>query len=399
MKKILLNNGMTLILEKTESNSVTLSVCVKTGSNNEDNNLRGISHFLEHMIFEGTKNRTNIEIVKEIEGLGGEFNAFTSHETTFFYIKILSKYFDKALEIISDILKNSIFEEKIIEKERKVILEEMNLWKDDPKSYQWGLFEKALYKNHPSKYPVIGFKETLNNVKRKEIINYFNNYYVPNNICIVVTGNFDSLTEKKLKNEFNDLKPKKIETKIFLDEQQFENKIEEKKHVSHSYYIIGFKTINVDNKDSYVLDLVSIILGYGQSSRLFNEIRTKRGLSYNTGATHDCNKTYGYFAAYVSAEHKNVKLCKELILKEFKLKNLTEKEIEDAKKFLEGTILLRNEDTKELAVSLGHWEYYKNDAKEFYEYIKKIKKVSKNDILRVLKKYFTDKYTEVLLHN
>ncbi len=399
MKKVLLDNGMTLILEHTKSNSITLCVCVKTGSNNEDNNIRGISHFLEHMIFEGTKNRTNIEIVKEIEGLGGEFNAFTSHETTFFYIKILSKYFDKALEIISDILKNSIFEEKIIEKERKVILEEMNLWNDDPKSYQWGLFEKALYKNHPAKYPVIGFKETLNKIKRKDIINYFNKYYIPNNMCVIVTGNFSALTGNKLKKSFNDLKRKKIGIKKFLDEQQFQNKIEEKRHVSHSYYIIGFKTITIDNNESYALDLISAILGYGQSSRLFNEIRTKRGLSYNTGAIHECNKNYGYFAAYVSTEHKNVKLCRELILKEFKLKSLTEKEVEDAKIFLEGTILLRNEDTKELAVSLGHWEYYKNDAKQFYEYIKKIKKVSKEDILRISKKYFTGKYTEILLHN
>src|SRR3989344_1344143 len=103
MKKVLLNNGMNLILEKTQSNSVTLVVCVKTGSNNENNNNRGVSHFLEHMIFEGTKNRTGQQIVKEIEGLGGEFNAFTDHETTFFYIKILSKYFHNALSVISDI--------------------------------------------------------------------------------------------------------------------------------------------------------------------------------------------------------------------------------------------------------------------------------------------------------
>ena len=399
MKKILLNNSMNLILEKTQSNSVTLVVCVKTGSNNENNNNRGVSHFLEHMIFEGTKNRTGQQIVKEIEGLGGEFNAFTDHETTFFYIKILSKYFHNALSVISDIIKNSVFEDKIIEKERKVILEEMNLWLDDPKSYQWALFEKALFKNHPTKYPVIGSKETLNKIKRDDLVKYFNEFYVPNNMTIVLTGNFNSSAENKLKKEFEVLKPKTIKIKKIINEKQFSKKIKEKKQVSHSYYLIGFKTANIGNKDSHIFDLATTILGYGQSSRLFNEIRMKRGLSYNVGCVHDCNKTYGYFAAYVSTENKKVDLCKELILKEFRLENLSEQEIEEAKKLLEGTRLLKNEDTKELAVSLGHWEYLKGDAKEFYEYIKRIKKVTKNDILRVAKKYFNGKYTEVLISN
>ena len=201
MNKILLNNGLTIILEKTNSNSVTLGVCVKTGSNNEEDKHRGISHFIEHMIFEGTKNRTAQEIVKEIEGVGGEFNAFTDHEITFFYAKVLGKFFDKALNVISDIIKNSIFEEKTVEKERKVILEEMNLWYDDPKAYQWILFQKALYKKHPSKYPVIGFEKTLKRIKRKDIVNYFEKYYVPNNMVVIITGNFDNNTENKLKNE------------------------------------------------------------------------------------------------------------------------------------------------------------------------------------------------------
>ena len=213
MNKLVLPNGMTLILEKTNSNSVTLGVCVKTGSNNENDDNRGISHFLEHMIFEGTKNRTVQEIVNEIEGVGGEFNAFTDHEMTFFYARVLSKFFYRALDVISDIIKNSIFDEKSIEKERKVILEEINLRYDDPKAYQWLLFEKSLYKYHPTKYPVIGTKESLEKIKRKEIVDYFEKYYVPNNMFIVIAGNFDSNTEKKLKREFSELKPNKIEDK------------------------------------------------------------------------------------------------------------------------------------------------------------------------------------------
>ena len=397
MKKIVLRNGLTLILEKTNSNSVTLGVCVKTGSINENKDNRGISHFLEHLIFEGTKKRTAQEIVKAIEGVGGEFNAFTTHEITFFYAKVLSKFFKNAITIISDILKNSIFEDKIIEKERKVILEEMNLWEDDPKSYQWYLFEKALFKNHPAKYPVIGFKETLKKINRKEILDYFNKYYIPNNMAVVLTGNLNSEMKKSLKKEFSQLKYKKFEEPIIeRDTERESKKLKEKKDVSHSYYIIGFKTVTMDDEDTYVFDLISAILGHGQSSRLFNEIRMKRGLSYNVGSTHESSKTFGYFGVYVNTENKSLQLCKKLILEEFKLRNLKEKEIEDAKNMLEGVKLLKNEDTRELAVSLGFWEYY-NKAEDYYTYIKKIRKVTKKDILRIQKKYFNGKYTEALI--
>ena len=397
MQKLLLKNGLTIIFEKVNSNSITLGVCVKTGSIYDDRKYMGISHFLEHLIFEGTKNRTAQEIVKEIEGSGGEFNAFTTHEITFFYVKILSKFFEKALNVISDVLKNSTFEDKVIEKERRVILEEINLWKDDPKSHQWTLFEKALYKKHPVQYPIIGFKETLNNIKRKEILDYFNKQYVPNNMIIVLTGNINSKIKNKLKKEFSELKYKQLEKQVIKNETEINAvKVKEKKDVSHSYFVIGFKTTTIDNKDSYVIDLISTILGNGFSSRLFIEIRTKRGLSYNVGSMHECYKTYGYFAVYVNTDKKNVNLCRKLILKQFKLENLSEEEIENAKNMIEGWKLLRNEDTKELTISLGFWEQH-NKAENFYEYIKNIRKITKKDILRVQKKYFTGKYTEVLI--
>ena len=398
MKKVFLSNGMTLILEKTKSNSITLGVCVKTGSNNEGKNNKGVSHFIEHMLFEGTKKRTAQEIVREIEGVGGEFNAFTDHEITFFYTKLLSKYFDKALNVISDIILNSVFDEETIEKERKVILEEINLWEDDPKNYQWQLFQKVLYKKNPTKYPVIGFKETLQKLKRKDIISYYKKYYLPNNMIIVVTGDFNPDIKNKIENAFKDFKQGKIKNKKIVKEplQKSLIKYKEKKQVSHSYLVIGYKTVNRDNKNSYVLDLISVILGIGQSSRLFNEIRTKRGLSYNLGANHDCNKTFGYFGIFVSAEKKNIGLCKELILKELKLENLSIKEIEDSKKMIEGLFLLKNEDTRDLAGSLSHWEFF-SDSKDFYDYTKRIKKITKNDILNVAKKYFTKNYTEVLI--
>lgn len=399
MKKVVLSSGLTIISKKTNSNSVTLGICVKTGSNNEDKHNKGISHFIEHMVFEGTEKRTAQELVREIEKVGGEFNAFTDNEITFYYAKVLGKYFDKALNVLGDMLKNSVFDEKLIDKEKKVILEEMNLWDDDPKAHQWVLFQKVLYKNHPAKYPVIGFKDTLKKINKKDILEYFNKYYVPNNIIIVVTGNFDNKTEEKIKKEFGSLKYKELKLKEFKEDEK-QNKIikcKEKKDVTHSYLVIGHKTVNREHKDSYVLDVISVILGLGQSSRLFNEIRMKRGLSYNLGMNHECNKTFGFIGAFVNANPKNIEICRKLILDCFKLKNLSEKEIQDAKNMIEGILLLKSEDTKDLAISLGRWEFFK-DAKDFYDYVKKIKKITKKEILQVAKKYLNKNYTEVLIY-
>ncbi len=399
MKKVVLRNGLTLILRKTDSNSVTFGVCVKTGSNNEDMNNRGVSHFIEHMVFEGTKKRTSQEIVRAIEKVGGEFNAFTDNEITFYYAKVPSRFFQRALDVISDMLENSIFDEKTIDKERKVIIEEINLWNDDPKAYQWELFQKTVYKNHPARFPVIGFKDTLKKTKRKDILKYYNKYYAPNNMIVIITGNFPDNAETDIKNYFGNLKPKKIQEKKFKEEKK-QNKIikrKEKKEVAHSYLIIGYNTVNRSHPDSYVLDVLSVILGMGQSSRLFNEIRMKRGLSYNLGMQHDCNKTFGYIGAFVNTDHKNIEQCRNLILQEFKLNNLTDKEVEEAKNMVEGLLLLRNEDTKELAMSLGRWEFF-GKAENFYDYVTRIRKVTKEDVLRIAEKYLNKNYTEILIY-
>ncbi|MFH1332062.1 MAG: pitrilysin family protein, partial [archaeon] len=154
MKKTTLSNGITLITEKRSTKSVTIQVTVKAGSNHENEKIAGISHFIEHMLFEGTKNRTAIELANEIESIGGEINAATSTERTLYYVTVLKKYFDKAVDVLADLIQNPLFEEKAIEKERNVVLDEVNLVMDDPKRYQWVLFQRTLYKKHPARNPI-----------------------------------------------------------------------------------------------------------------------------------------------------------------------------------------------------------------------------------------------------
>ena len=178
MKKFVLNNGLTVIFEKKAAKSVAIEITVKTGSNNEDSKVSGISHFIEHMVFEGTKKRkTNKEIANEIEKLGGDLNAYTSNEKTCFFVKVLNKHFEIALDVLSDVIQNPLFEDKSIEREREVILKEINMVKDEPRFHQWVLFQKALFKKSPTKNPVYGTVQAIKKIKRQHIMAYFERYY------------------------------------------------------------------------------------------------------------------------------------------------------------------------------------------------------------------------------
>ena len=189
MKKIKLNNGLSVIVQKRQSESVTIQISVMVGSNNEKKGSRGISHFIEHMVFEGTKTRKNArEISNEIESFGGEINAYTDNVRTCFYIKVPKKHFEKALEILSDIIINPVFRQQDIDKERQVILKEINIFNDESRYYQWILFAQALYTKHPSRYPAYGCAEDVKSMSRKQIIDYYNSYYSASNSVLSIVG-------------------------------------------------------------------------------------------------------------------------------------------------------------------------------------------------------------------
>jgi predicted Zn-dependent peptidase len=400
MKKYILKNGLTVILEKKPTETVTIQVTVKTGSNNEEPSINGISHFIEHMVFEGTKNRIDSRVISnEIESLGGELNAYTSNERTSFYIKIPKKHVKKALDIISDIIQNPIFKEEKIEKERRIILKEINLHKDEPRFHQWVLFAGALFKGHPAGQPPYGTVQAVKAIKKKDILDYYHKHYLPNNMIISVVGDFSGVLHHQIEKKFRNFKAKKPIIMSRIPDPK-ENKItiaKEKRKTLSSYMVLGYKTPPRKAHDSYVLDVIHSILGKGQSGRIFDEIRNKRGLAYEVGVHHDPNRGYGFFAVYLNTDKRNIKKIIRIILNEFtNLKNLTQKEIKEAKGFLEGQHILDNEDTKNLADEFGFWQSV-NDAQLQKNYLKKIRKVTKKEILKVAKKYLNKNYTLVII--
>lgn len=398
MHKIRLNNGITVITQKKRTDSVTIQVIVKTGSNDEKDGIRGISHFIEHMLFEGTKKRTYLQIANEIESLGGELNAATSNEITFYYIKILKKHFSKALDVLSDLVQNPLFSKRSIEKERKVILSEAKMTYDDPRFYQWVLFSKALYKKYPAKYPIIGSIDNIKKIDRKDIVSHYNAHYHPNNIIITIVGGLSRDVIKCVKNRFR-IKPRDaIQVKYHVEPEQAKPvNIYEKRKIQQSYLVLGYKTVCRKHKDSYTLDVIRAILGKGLSGRMFNEIRSKRGLGYEVGIHHEANPNYGFFSVYVTIDKKNINLVKSIILKELrKLNNVTKAELKEAMDYIEGEFLLRNEDTKDYAHSLSLWEV-SSKAEDFEKYIKNIKKTTLSDIVRISEKYFHNNYTMAVI--
>ena len=399
MRKYKLKNGISIIFEKNTSKSVAVEVMFKVGSNDENKKIAGISHFVEHMLFEGTKKRINSKaIANEIEKYGAEFNAYTSENRTAYFIKIINKRFDNALDILSDMVTNSIFNSKMIEKEKKVIIKEINMVTDDPRQHQWILFQKNLFEKHPTKYPTYGTVKAVKSFNRDILKNYYNKHYLPNNMIISVVGNVNNVKEK-INKYFKNLKPKKLTVRKSIKEplQIKTKKFVEKRKVNNSYMVLGYKTVPRSSKESYVFDVIASILGRGQSGWIFDEIRNKRGLAYQVGVQNDPEDDYGMFAVFVGLDKKYIEKAKKIIIEQFrKLEKLNKKELEEAKTYIEGDYTLKLEDNFNLADNLAFWENIK-DASLADKYINKIKNVKISDIKRVAKEYLNNNYTLIVI--
>lgn len=388
-----LKNGLTVIIEPRKRKTTAIQITVNTGSNNETKGIHGISHFIEHMVFTATKNKASAtEISNEIEAVGGELNAATSNERTFYYVKSLYKHFDKALNVLSDIILNPLFKKENIGKERRVILDEVRLVTDEPRFHQWIFFQKNIFKKIKAKNPIYGVRSEIRRMSRKDILRYYKKYYVPGNTVIVVVGNTKGVLAK-IKKAFKDFKGKSPARQKEVKEPANKRIVaKEKRRTFQSYMVLGYKTVKRKHQDSYVFDVIRAILAKGQSGKLFEEIRTKRSLAYEIGVNHEAGVKYGFFAVYLGTQKKNINKVRDIILGEFKkLKNITAKELKQAKDHIEGTYTLQIEDNQRMADTISFWHFV-GDIKLTYDYVKNIRKVTKKDVARVVDKYLNDRY-------
>lgn len=377
-QKKTLPNGLTILFEKRDVPVTTVMLATKFGSAYESEEEKGIAHFIEHSCFKGTKKRTAEEIAKTLEGVGGELNAFTHEEITSYHVKLPSSYLELAMDVIFDVFFNPTFPKEELEKERRVILEEIKMYKDNPKSYTIEKVKAALYEK-PFGMFIAGTPETLKSFDREKILNKHRKIYCPGNSILCVVGNNDFDRILKLAEKFSVERDGVVipEPKINLLEK---SEIEKRAGVHQTNLALGFHFPKADERKSYAAYIFSSVLGEGMSSRLFREVREKRGLVYEIRSDLDLGKNYGYMLIWAGTSPEKSKEVIEICLKEFKeMKNLSEKELEEAKRRLIGEWYVDSENSNTVAMELILNEIY-TKAEDYYTYPEKIKKVGLEEI-------------------
>jgi len=394
-KKITLKNGLRVIaVPLKNTNSVTVLVLVGTGSKYETKDNNGISHFLEHMFFKGTKKRPDtLRIAETLDMVGGEYNAFTSKEVTGFWAKVDNRHLDIALDWISDMFLNSKFDQKEIQREKGVIIEEMNMYLDTPTAYVSELFEKLLYGNQPAGWRVIGEKENVLSFNRKNFLDYYKNHYSSLNTVVCVAGNISPDDIKnKVQNYFKGIKKIKVKDKISVKEFQRKPEIMlYSKKTDQTHFCLGVRAYDLFHPQKTALSLLSVILGGNMSSRLFIKVRERQGLAYYIHTSVDADSDTGYLVTRAGIDHKNLEKSVKLILKEYtnlKEKRITEKELQKAKDYLKGISTLSLEPSDSQASFYASQELLENNMLTLEEKFEKIDKVSINDIKKVAEDIF-----------
>jgi predicted Zn-dependent peptidase len=390
-----LKNGMEVIfIPMPNSLTTTVMAMVKVGSKYETKEISGLSHFLEHMAFKGTKKRPSpIDIANELDNLGAEFNAFTGQEQTVYYAKSKNDSFDKILEIISDLYINPVVPEKELEKERGVIIEELNMYEDIPMRKINDDFIKLLYGDQPAGWPIIGRKEVIKNLKREDFISYRKKHYKSGNTILAISGGCSKKNiEDKIEKYFGALETKP-ETKMpdVIEKQEKPQELITYKKLDQAHLILGFRSFDIYDERKYPLIVLSKILGGTMSSRLFKEIRERMGAAYyiNSGAYFDSNT--GTFEVNAGVTTKKIEEVIITILnefKKFKKELVNEKEINKAKNNITGKMLLGLETSDDLASYYGNQRIKNIDPLTPKEKIKKINNVTASQIKSVANDIF-----------
>jgi len=389
-KKTTLKNGLRIITSPMKgTRTVTVLAIVGTGSKYEIKETNGVSHFLEHMFFKGTKKRpTALDIAETIDRVGGEYNAFTSKEFTGYYAKVSSKHRKLVMDVISDIFLNSKLDAKETEREKGVIIEELNMYLDTPTSYVKDLFEVLLYGDQPAGWLVIGAKENIKTINREKLIDYLKRQYVASNTIILVAGDIDEAeTIKEVEEYFEDIREDKYRGKLSVKEtQNGPASLIHYKKTDQTHFCLGTRSYDFSSKDYFILKVLTSILGGGMSSRLFIEVRERRGLAYRIQCSSESYTDSGYLVVQAGVSNDKVNESIKVILDEFckiRDKKVPDKELNKAKEYIKGKLLLGLESSDEVAFWLGHQEVLKKQILTVNEVFEKIDVVSLEDIQRI----------------
>lgn len=399
LKKKKLENGLRIILAPQKGSlTATALVLVEAGSEYETKEINGLSHFLEHMCFKGTSKRPKAGMIsEELDALGAEYNAFTDQQYTGYWAKVEKNKLPQALELISDLYINPIFNQEEINKERGVVIEELNMYEDTPMRRVGDYFNHVVFGEQPAGWDVGGTKEVIAKLNREHFIEYRLKHYVPGKTIVVISGNFsEAKVLKEIKKHFGSLEKRPIVKKQPTKVNQSEPKIFSKhKESEQDHFIIGFPGINVFDKRRYALSVLSNVLGGGMSSRLFKKVRDEMGAAYYVRSGADFAVDHGIFAVSAGTAHTKTKAVIEAILAELvrlKTEPVPKDELKRAKDSMVSSLVLGLETSDQLANFYGGQEVLAGKTASPAEIMKKIGAVTAKDIQRVASDLFKTKY-------
>jgi predicted Zn-dependent peptidase len=397
MKPQTLKNGMRVHLAPFEgTDAVTVLVLTNVGSRYEDNAVWGGSHFIEHLMFKGTEKRPNtIDISRTLDRYGAEFNAYTGKDLTGYYVKIAADKTPVAVDLLHDMLFNSLYDPEEMDRERKVIIEEIKMYEENPIMHVNDLLEQAMFAGSTLGKDIAGTPESMMAMKREDIIAYRDRHYIPEEMVVIVSGavpeNAMELLEETFGSVTSDQKPGVYEEVEDWKAQSEVRVVRQEKPLKQIQIALGFPTVGRKHDDMPALKLLASILGGAMSSRLFIEVRERRGLCYSIRSSADAYDDIGAFEIRSGLDVDRLEEAMEAIfaeLEKVKKDGVTEEELQYAKDRLEGGMKLSLENSSRRAEFIGRQELYFGEVKTPEERIAAYEQVSRDDILRVAKEVF-----------
>jgi len=400
VRKTVHSSGLRIVTEKIpDVRSAAFGIWVNVGSRDESPKVAGASHFLEHLLFKGTKRRSALEISAAIEAVGGEMNAFTTKEYTCFYARVIDKDLPLAIDVISDLITSSVAKPDDVEAERKVVLEEISMRDDDPSDLVHDLFAETFFGDTPLGRPILGTNRSIKSLTRNSIFNYYKDRYLPQDIVISIAGNFkrnktvDQAIEAISKDDFlqngngkvsmrEDVKARKRSKKIGLIKQDTEQ----------AHLFLGVDGVSRSDSRRFAMSVLSAALGGGMSSRLFQEIREKRGLAYSVYSYAQQFAGAGMIGFYAGCNPKKATEVVSLIretLHDVAVNGLTHEELERAKGAVSGALVLSQEDTGSRMSRIGKSELVHGEVLGFNEILSAISRVDGSEVRRLAEEFLT----------
>ncbi|MCX5781555.1 MAG: pitrilysin family protein [Elusimicrobia bacterium] len=393
VSKVKLNNGLTVLLKENHSQPlVSVQVWIKVGSVCEKENQKGLTHFLEHLLFKGTKNYPGDEISRKVEAQGGIINAGTSKEFTHYHIDIQSDAAEEAVKILADAMANAVLPEKEIEKERPVVIEEIVRHNDNPGAVLYDNFSQVLFLKTPYNYNVLGSSTVIKNATREEIENYYRSWYIPENMFLTIAGDIDSKSILlTIMETFGRQKSSKIPNFPDLAEEKHgPNDIITKRDVEHGYLLAGFIGPDLKSSEQFSADITSIILGGGRSSRLYRKLREKKKLVYAISSSFYSQRGSGaiVFQSVFDPKNENIVLSElNREIQELEKNGPSDEELNRAKEMIKADWYFDQESFHDQAATVGYWNM-QGLPQMPDKYIRNIEKITKKDVQVFLKNYF-----------